>query len=180
MKTKTEDVVRRLPGRKADVCELCPKAPSAPSWHLPGWAERKQAGRPPLGISTGCRGGGGELPEDCCWCLPCPPHISPSCSSRQQHPYFPFGDPFFPTLTPRLQPSVCDLRCTKSLNTEINSGMDTCPCQFNRVYPKLLLELLGKRVSKQIVCKTRVLLFNFPRAQICLTVKPTQKGKCEG
>ena len=60
MKTKTEVVVRRPPGRKADLGELCPKAPSAPSWGLPGWAERKQAGRPPLGISTGCRGGVGE------------------------------------------------------------------------------------------------------------------------
>ena len=60
MKTKAEVVVRRLPGRKADLGELCPKVPSAPSWHLPGWAERKQAGRPPLGISTGCRGGVGE------------------------------------------------------------------------------------------------------------------------
>ena len=60
VKTKTEDVVRRLPGRKADLGELCPKAPSAPSWGLPGWAERKRAGRPPLGISTGCRGAVGE------------------------------------------------------------------------------------------------------------------------
>ena len=50
--------MRRLPGRKADICELCPKVPSAPTWGLPGSAERKWAGCPSLGTSTGCRGVG--------------------------------------------------------------------------------------------------------------------------
>lgn len=120
----------------------------------------------------------GSSGEDCCLCLPCPAPISSSFSSRQKHPNFPLGNSLFPSLTPRFQASICDLRYTISLKTGITSGMDMCPCQFNRVYPKLLLELLGKRVSKQIGCKSRILLLsNLSRGQICLRVKPTQRGK---
>ena len=97
---------------------------------------------------------------------------------QAKHPNFPLGDSLFPSLTPQFQASIRDLRCTISLKTGITSGMDMCPCQFNRVYPKLLLELLRKRVSKQIGCKSRILLLsNLPRGQICLRVKPTQRGK---
>ena len=97
VKTKTVVVVRRLPGRKADLCELCSKISTSPSWCHPGWAERKRAGHPPLGTSTGSRCGMGEgsSAEDC-WCLPCPPPIFSSCSSRQQHPDFPLGEPPVP------------------------------------------------------------------------------------
>lgn len=46
MKTKTEVVVRRLPGRrKLTSVVACAKC-SAPSWHHPGWAERKWAAHP--------------------------------------------------------------------------------------------------------------------------------------
>ena len=97
VKTKTVVVVRRLPGRKADLCELCSKIPSSPSWCHPGWAERKQAGHPPLGTNTGSRCGMGEgsSAEDF-WCLPFLPPISPSVLPGNNTPIFLWGTPSSP------------------------------------------------------------------------------------
>ena len=87
----------RLPGRKADLCELCQKVPSAPSWRHPGWAERKRAGHPPPGTSTGSSVG---WARGCCRALllvpTLPPTHFPFFLFQATAPRFPLGDPLSP------------------------------------------------------------------------------------
>ena len=75
-------------------------------------------------------------------------------------PIFLWGNPLFPTLTPWLQISLCALRCTKIPEYRDYFRGGHVPMSFQSSSSKFLLQLLGNRVSKEIIRKTRVLLLS--------------------